>query len=348
MIRSKKVFLPITLILIFSLIFLGGCSSQLSKQTEPQGPEKKEEVKQETKQEIKYPEGPVTLHCAFNPGGGVDTMFRTTQAFLEKELDQPVIVKYTSGAGGEIGWNEFSKAKPDGYTITGLITPHIILQPMLRDTIYKTDDFLPIALVSFCPGVVLVPNDSPFKDFQQFLDYAKQNPGKLTVAITGTQSFDHVQTILLNKNLGIELKMVVFATGADAVKAVLGNHVDAFVTNILWTVQQKENLRTLVVLDEQRHQYAPDVPTIKELGYDIKDYSSNVKGFAIHKDTPPEIVSKLQAVFEKIANNPEFQEKMNEAGMGFKYFNTEQALEYINRDVEIHNKIKEDLLKEIK
>lgn len=339
--KVKLVWILILMLVTISLLALPGCSTKNEEKNQSEQQTENQDVK-----ETKYPEKPITLQCSFKPGGGVDTMFRTIQPFLEKELEQPVIVKYTDGAGGEIGWNEFSQTQADGYTITGLITPHIILQPMLRDTTYKTEDFLPLALYSFCPGVILVPNDSPFKDFGEFLDYAKKNPGKVTVAIVGTQSYDHVQSILLERGLGIDLKNVVFATGAEAVKAVLGGHVNAYVTNILWTVQQKDNLRTLVVLDEKRHQYAPDVPTIIELGYQLEGYSANVKGFAVHKDTPKEIVDKLEKIFERIANDPEFQKKMDEAGMGFGYLNSKESLEYINRDVEIHQKIKEELLKE--
>ena len=144
-------------------------------------------------QAAEYPAKPITLMTAFNAGGGSDVSHRLLEKFAKGVFDQPIVVTYKAGAGGEIGWTWLVGAKADGYTIGGVDLPHIVLQPMLRpegQPGYKTEQLSPLCGLVYDADVVMVPEDGPYKTFKDLIEYAKANPGKVKVATVGKLTGD--------------------------------------------------------------------------------------------------------------------------------------------------------------
>ncbi|RKX83104.1 MAG: tripartite tricarboxylate transporter substrate binding protein, partial [Spirochaetes bacterium] len=134
----------------------------------------------------KYPSRSITYIIPFNPGGQSDITAQYQKDDLEKVLGVNVIIKHLPGAGGAVAWSKVVKSKPDGYTISGNNIPHIILQPLVRDNAgYKTDQLVPVYMFQSTPIGLAVLKRSPFKTLDDFINYAKKNPGKITIGGSG-------------------------------------------------------------------------------------------------------------------------------------------------------------------
>ena len=149
-----------------------------------------------------YPDRPITMIIAYAAGGGTDTAARTLARFMEKDLGQSVVVVNRPGAGGEIGWSELARAKPDGYTIGFTNTPGIVTVPIERQARFKLDDFAPIANIVDDPGGIWVLTDSPYRSFAELVEAAKKAPGTLGYGTTGIGSDDHLAMLALERLTG--------------------------------------------------------------------------------------------------------------------------------------------------
>ena len=177
-----------------------------------------------------YPTKPITLMTAFNAGGGSDVSHRLLEKFAKGVFDQPIVVTYKAGAGGEIGWTWLAGAKPDGYTIGGVDLPHIVLQPMLRpegQPGYKTDQLNPLCCLVFDPDILIVSEKSPFKSFRE-IDHAKANPGKVKAATVGKLTGDHLFLMNVEKLTGAKFTQVPYPGGSKAAPALLSGEVDCY------------------------------------------------------------------------------------------------------------------------
>ena len=162
-------------------------------------------------QAAEYPAKPITLMTAFNAGGGSDVSHRLLEKFAKGVFDQPIVVTYKAGAGGEIGWTWLVGAKADGYNIGGVDLPHIVLQPMLRpegQPGYKTEQLNPLCCLVFDPDILIVSEKSPFKSFGELIEYAKANPGKVKVATVGKLTGDHLFLMQIEKLTGAKFTQV--------------------------------------------------------------------------------------------------------------------------------------------
>ena len=218
-----------------------------------------------------YPDKPITYTIPFNPGGESDITARLQEPILEKDLGVTVNVTHKPGGGGAVAWSEFQRtAKPDGYSIIGCNIPHIIGQPLLRkDAGYKTDGFKVVMWFHFTPNVLVVSKDSPYKTLDDFIAYAKKNPKAATVGGSGTYSANHLETLRLQKAAGVELTYVPHTGTGPIIPALMGGHLKAAMSYSMVSVNYKDKFRTLAVASEERVPAMPDVPTFKELGYDI-------------------------------------------------------------------------------
>ena len=174
-------------------------------------------------QAAEYPAKPITLMTAFNAGGGSDVSHRLLEKFAKGVFDQPIVVTYKAGAGGEIGWTWLVGAKADGYTIGGVDLPHIVLQPMLRpegQPGYKTEQLSPLCGLVYDADVVMVPEDGPYKTFKDLIEYAKDNPGKVKVATVGKLTGDHLFLMQIEKLTGAKFTQVPYSGSGKAIPAV--------------------------------------------------------------------------------------------------------------------------------
>lgn len=244
-----------------------------------------------------YPDKPIIYTIPFNPGGESDITARLQEPILEKDLGVTVNVTHKPGGGGAVAWSEFQRtAKPDGYSIIGCNIPHIIGQPLLRkDAGYKTDGFKVIMWFHFTPNVLVVSKDSPYKTLDDFIAYAKKNPKAATVGGSGTYSANHLETLRLNKAAGVELTYVPHTGTGPIIPALMGGHLMAAMSYSMVSVNYKDKFRTLAVASEERVPAMPDVPTFKELGYDI--VGGAFRGVAAPLGTPQPVVDRLAEAY---------------------------------------------------
>jgi putative tricarboxylic transport membrane protein len=257
----------------------------------------------------KYPAKAVTVIHGFKPGGGSDQLAQVTQPFLEKVLKQRFVNVYKPGATGAIAWKEVGKdTKPDGYTLTTCLTPQIQLNSMINANVgYSMVDFEPIANMIFDPGILVVGMDSKYKTFQELIDAAKKEPGKIRISHSGNGGDDWYNGTMIAKLAGVGFNLVPFEGDGPAWQAAAGGHVEAATTNVgvVTSLVQGKKLRGLAVYTEQRLPSIPDVPTLKELG--ITFVEGSYRGYLAPKGTPKEIINTLADGLEKVSADPQFK-----------------------------------------
>ncbi len=291
----------------------------------------------------KYPSKRLTYSICFNPGGESDITARIQEQALKKHFGQDVLISYKIGGGGAIGWAELVQTKPDGYTIAGHNLPHIALQPLEMDNAgYKTLDLKNIYIFESTPNVLMVRNDSPFKTLKDFVDYAKKNPpGVVTVGGSGTSSANDLGTAMLNKAAGIKLTYVPFGGTGSAVPALLGSHVTALMSYSPMVVQYREKFRFLAMASEKRMEIIPDVPTFRELGYDIVEGA--YRGVAAPPGTPDEVIKYLATAFDKTMREPDVKKKMDQNGFKTEFMGPEESLTLVRKKMVEYEAILKDL-----
>ncbi len=276
-----------------------------------------------------YPDRPISYIIPFNPGGESDVTARMQEPNLEKALGVTVNVTHKPGGGGAVAWSEFQRtAKPDGYTIIGTNIPHIIGQPILRKNAgYETDGFKIIMWFHFTPNALVVPKDSPFKTLDDFIEYARKNPHAATVGGSGTFSANHLETLRLNKAAGIQLTYVPHTGTGPVIPALMGGHLTAAMSYSMVSVQYQDKFRTLAVASEERVQALPDVPTFKELGYDI--VGGAFRGVSAPVGTPQAIVDRLADAFTQ--TNKIIATKQIALGFVMTYSTGDNAIELVEK-----------------
>jgi tripartite-type tricarboxylate transporter receptor subunit TctC len=289
-----------------------------------------------------YPTKRLTYVICFNPGGESDITARFQEQPLKKYFGQDVVITYKIGGGGALGWSELVQAKPDGYTIAGHNLPHTILQPMEMDNAgYKTLDLKQIYFFESTPDVLMVRNDSPYKTLKDFIEAAKKNPGSFTVGGSGSSSANDLGTAMLNKAAGIKLTYVPFAGTGSAVPALLGGHVTALMSYSPMVIQYKEQFRFLAIASEQRMEIIPDVPTFRELGYDVVEGA--YRGVAAPPGTPDNIIKYLADAFDKTMKDPEVKKKMDQNGFKTEFLGPEESLALVKKKTVEYEAIMKEL-----
>ena len=290
-----------------------------------------------------FPEKPITYIIPFNPGGESDVTARLQEPNLEKFLGVSVNVTHKPGGGGAVAWSEFQRtAQPDGYTIIGCNIPHIIGQPMIRkDAGYKTDGFKVIMWFHFTPNVLVVSKDSEFKTLDDFIAFAKKRPFVATVGGSGTYSANHLETLRLMKAAGVDLTYVPYTGTGPVIPAVMGGHIKAAMSYSMVGVQYKDKFRTLAVAAEERVPALPDVPTFKELGYDI--VGGAFRGVAAPLGTPQPVVDRLAQAYTE--TNKIIAKKQLDLGFVMTYATADDALKLVDKMRTAYSDVLSDIQK---
>lgn len=261
-----------------------------------------------------YPEKPITMVVAYGAGGSTDITARMLAPFIERYLGGArIVIVNRPGAGGEIGFAAIADAAPDGYTIGFINTPNLITIPIERQARYALDRLAPLVNIVDDPGVMTVRADSPFRSVADVVEFAKGNPGALTVGTTGIGSDDHLAMLLLERQAGVKMTHVPFAGSAENYRAMLGSHTRICDQNLgegLRGVTGGDPVRMLGVMSLTRWDMAPDLPTFREQGYAIDMVS--MRGIGAPKGLPPDIRNVLIEAITKAAMDPEFQAKARE------------------------------------
>jgi tripartite-type tricarboxylate transporter receptor subunit TctC len=245
-----------------------------------------------------YPSRPVTLVNPFPPGGAADVVGRPFAAALEPLLKQPVVVETKAGAAGAVGAQFVASAKPDGYTLLAHL-PSIsgfaeVDRLFGRVPKFTRADFIPIARLTEGPMVLLVSDQQSYKTLKELVDDAKKRPNGIIFSSSGLYGALHLPTAMFSQAAGIQMRHLPTSGGGPALTALLGNNVQVLVSSVAaaMTHIHAGKLRALACFSAQHTASLPDVPTLKELGYDV-EFSIWVGLFA-PKNTPDAVITRLR------------------------------------------------------
>jgi len=281
-----------------------------------------------------YPDKPVNYVIPFGPGGESDITARHQQPFFKEKFGEDLVISYKPGGGGAVGWAQLNSMKGDGYNIMGINLPHIIIKPKQKDVGFQTEDITGVYMFHYTPDALVVTKDSPFKTLQDVIDYAKANPGKLTLSGSGKGTANHLAQVRFDKMAGIKTTYVAFKGTGKAVAAVLGDQVKAQWGYTSVGAKHEDQVRLLAVAMEKRHPKFPDVPTFGELGFDL--VSGAYRGIAVPKSTPEEIRVKLSGMIGEINADPEFRRRMENDGMALLDVGYADYKGFIDQQAEVY------------
>lgn len=254
----------------------------------------------------------------YPPGGITDIVGRTVGDRISRDLGQPVIVENRSGAGGSIGASEAARAKPDGYTLfIGTSATHGTNPSTYANLSYDpAKDFDPVAFVAWAPLMIIVNPDVPAKSVQELIEYAKQHPGELSYATTGTGGSVHLTTELFAMNTGIKMEHVPYKGSSPALTDLIGGHVKVMFDNVPSAAPLAESgkVRALAVTGATRSMLAPEVPTVDETVVPGFDSTSWIALYA-PAGTPGPIVEKLNHSVNKALTDEGLLETFHKAGL---------------------------------
>ena len=293
----------------------------------------------------KYPTKAVTVIHGFKPGGGSDQLAAVTQPVLEKMLKQRFVNVYKPGADGAIAWKEVGKdTKPDGYTLTTLLTPKTQLNSMVnREAGYSMADFEPIVNMIFDPGILVVAPDSKYKSLNELIDAAKKAPGTIRVSHSGEGGDDWYNALMIEKLTGAKFNLIPFDGDAPAMQAAMGGHVDAATTNVgvVTGLVRGKKLRGLAVYTQQRLASISEVPTLKELGVNLVEGS--YRGYLAPKGTPKEIIKILADALEKVSKDPQFLEACAAINMIPQFKRDQELKTFLDEEDALLRKVAKDM-----
>ena len=279
-----------------------------------------------------YPERPISVMVSYGAGGATDFQARivTMMAGNEDYLGQPMVIINKPGAGGRVGWNWFATdAESDGYTLGAYNIPHFIAQSIEGGVKYSADSFEPIANWGADPAVVVVGADSEYNTIEELVAFAKENPGKTTLSGAGLYVGHHIAALQIEKATGAKMAYIpTKGGGAAAMKAVIAGDVIAGVNNLSDAFRAREagNVKILAVADLERSDFLPDVPTLKEAGFDVDNSSVNFRGVMVPKGTSPEVIDMLAAKVPEMFANARVAKQMKAGGSPMHIMTRDEVL----------------------
>ena len=269
-----------------------------------------------------FPSKPVTLVVPFAAGVSADLLFRGIAEVASKHLGQPIIVDNKTGGSGTLGVAQMAAtAKPDGYTISQIPIPVFRLPYMQKTTYDPIKDFTFVVLLAGYNLGAVVKADSPFKKWQDVVDYAKANPGKFTYATIGAATTNAIAMELASRESGMQMTHIPSKGGGESIAALLGGHVNMIVESPAWApMVAAGEFRLLLMLGSERSKKWSEVPVLKEVGYSF-DFDSPT-GLAGPKGMDPVIVQKLHDAFKKAYDDPKMPELYDKYDYSRRYMNS--------------------------
>ena len=261
-----------------------------------------------------YPNRPITMIVPFPPGGIADITARPLAVSMAKVLGQNVVVENKAGAGGAVGHAYVAKARPDGYTIMTALSSIVVIPEADkvngRPSTYQMSEFAPIALVSADPTILLVPADSPWKTLKELVDDARSRPGKISYASSGVYGTIHTCFEMLAQAADVRFLHVPYKGGGPAMIALIAGEVNlgAQSPGVANPHLRSGKIRTLGSWAASRTSGLPEVPTMKEQGFDVEFYIW--AGVFAPAGLPPEVEARLRSAVRQAVQDPEFKSAM--------------------------------------
>ena len=264
-----------------------------------------------------FPSKPIRIVVGFPAGGPLDQHARLLTDKLQGILGQPIVVDYKPGAGGSVGAQDVMRSPADGYTLMLANTGVMVINPALYSKLpYNTiKDFTPIARTAMQPLALLVNNKVPAKSLQEFIDYAKANPGKVNFGSAGNGGISHLVPEMFKTAAGVDLVHIPYKGSAPALTDLIGGQVQFMAESIPQAAayHKQGKVRALAVTSKERNPALPEVPTAIESG--LKGFEVvGFYGFLAPAGTPKPVVDKLSNAFQQVMTSPEVKNRMVEQG----------------------------------
>jgi len=266
-----------------------------------------------------YPERPVRVLIAFSPAGAIDILGRLIADKLSQMWGQQVVVENRPGGGGNIGASAAATAPADGYTLhfgAQTLGTNVTLSP--TTAFHPVTSFEPIMLVGTALEIFMVANQTPFHSVKEVIDYAKANPGKLNYASVGIGTSAHLATVLFNDVVGITMQHIPYSQMSQSYSDIFSGRTEIWFTTAGGSLPHIKSgkVRALAVNGPTRSKLLPELPTMIELGINMKDESSWY-GFFAPKGTPKAIIDKINRDLQKVIDTPEMRER--ELALGYRF-----------------------------
>lgn len=281
----------------------------------------------------KYPSKPITLIVPWTPAGPSDAVLRAFAESLGRVLGVTVVVENKPGAGGILGASAMVGAKPDGYVLTQLPLGIYRIPHMQKTNFDPLKDLTHISCLTGYTFCIAAGMDAPFKTLKEMVAYAKANPGKLEYGHTGTGTTPHLAMEDFSQKAGIELNPIPYKGAAEIMQAILGGHLRmASSTTEIIPLVKEGKLRLLSTLGSKRTKAFPDIPTVKESGWDT--ISESPFGIGGPKGMDPAIVRVLDAALKKTLEDPKVIDMLDKFYQPVIYMNSEDYTKYAARTFE--------------
>lgn len=287
----------------------------------------------------RFPDRTITMVAPFPPGGVADLTARPVAAAMERILKSPVVVVNKTGAAGAVGMSYVANSKPDGYTVLMALSSISIIPEadklFDRKPAYTMDQLLPIALISADPTVFVVNAERPWKSVKEFVAEAKKRPGEISFSSSGVYGTLHMATEMLAHAADIKLKHIPYGGAGPALTAILGGHVDTLASGPAVVIPHIKSgkLRPLAGWGAKRVASLPDLPTFKELGYDIEFYIW--AGVYAPKGTSQPVLVKLRDTIRQAVNDPEFKSAMEKLQTPVAYMDAPEFQKFWDKDAKM-------------
>jgi tripartite-type tricarboxylate transporter receptor subunit TctC len=262
-----------------------------------------------------YPARPVHLVCPFAAGGPNDITARLIGQALSERLGQPFVIDNRTGAGANVGTEVVVRALPDGYTLLLASSANAVNATLYDKLSYDyIRDIAPVASILRVPNVMVVNPSVPAKSVPEFIAYAKANPGKLNMATSGNGSTTHVSGELFKELTGVDLVVVAYRGGGPALIDLLSGQMQVMFEPTIAAIEliRAGKLRALAVTTAARSELLPDIPTVGEFvpGYEASQWY----GIGAPRNTPPEVIAKLNTEINAALADPKLQARLSELG----------------------------------
>ncbi len=284
-----------------------------------------------------YPNRAIKIIVCVPAGGGVDTVTRIVAEGLQRKFGQPVIVENRGGAAGNIGAEAVYNAEPDGYTILAAQPAPLTINPLLyRKMAFDPTQFVPVTIMTSIANVLLLRPDFPARTPQEFIAYAKTNPGKINYASQGIGTTSHLTAALFETVTGTKLVHVPYKGTAPALNDIVASHVDMIFMELAAAIKLHEGgrARIIAVATAKRIPNLPDIPTLDESG--VKGFESGTwNAMAAPPKTPDAIVAKLNRAVVEVLNSPEAQEHFGKVNLHAAGGTPAEAAAFIKHETEV-------------
>ncbi|WP_058486100.1 tripartite tricarboxylate transporter substrate binding protein [Defluviitalea phaphyphila] len=309
----KRILVSATIISILMTAIVGCSNSTTSNDTSTNSTGNETNETDSAKNE--FPEKTIEIIVPFGAGGGADISVRNLAKYAEKELGQTIIINNVTGGSGTVGLTQLSQAKADGYKLGYFASTNSNDNLLFEGITYDVDSFKPIIIFSADPHIIVASKKSGITNMEELKAKAAENEESVSLGLGGAWTSHDFLRMSLEEELDVKFKRVVYQGGAGAVTAVANGDCDVAVPFVSEAIAQIEagNIVPIAITSDERFELVPDIPTIKEQGFDYTHVMW--RAIVAPAGTPDEVVEILADAFEAAYENPEYQEAAKESGV---------------------------------